>query len=95
MEVANRPQSMKGKQMATSPQETRTPAFEVLELNRDDGVVVVAIKKGIIGPLANQLKNTSEKRKGSSIIRKLGFVLSDSGDYLYKEDLPLPEFMEQ
>lgn len=80
--------------MTVENQETRAPAFEIKELDRDEGVVVVAIKKGIIGPLANQLKNTSEKRKGSSIIRKLGFVLGESGDYLYDDQHPLPDFME-
>ncbi len=79
--------------MTEQDQETRAPAFEVMGLDREEGVVIVAIKKGIIGPLANQLKNTSEKRKGSSIIRKLGFVLGESGDYLYDDEHPLPDFM--
>lgn len=62
------------------------PAFVVTNLDRDDGTIVLEIKKGIIGPLANQLKKTSYQRKGASIIRKLGFVLSESGDYLYDQN---------
>jgi len=80
--------------MTTSQETTRSPAFTVTELDRENGVVILEIKKGIIGPLANQLKNTSDQRKASSILRKLGFVLAESGDYLYKDDQPLPEFME-
>lgn len=63
-----------------------SPAFVVRELDKETGTVVLELKKGIIGPVANQLKNTSDKRKGASIIRKLGFILSQSGDFLYGEE---------
>jgi hypothetical protein len=75
------------------PKVNSDPAFTVTQLDRESGVVVVEIKKGIIGPLANQLKNTSNQRKGASIIRKLGFVLSESGDYLYDGSIPRPDFV--
>ena len=61
-------------------------AFVVRELDRKTGTIVLEIKKGIIGPVANQLKNTSDKRKGASIVRKLGCILSQSGDFLYGEE---------
>ncbi len=70
-----------------------SPAFTVTDLNREDGVVVLEIKKGILGPLSNQLKVTSDKRKGASIVRKLGFVLGESGDFLYNDSLPKPDFV--
>jgi len=64
--------------------ETRNdPAFEIVEVNLATGETIVVIQKGIIGALANQLKNTSNRRKGSSILRKLGYVLSECGDLQY------------
>ena len=62
------------------------PAFEVIEVNTATGETTVVIQKGIVGALANQLKNTSNRRKGSSILRKLGYVLSDCGDIQYGGD---------
>ena len=66
--------------------EQRDPAFEILEIDRETGVCVVAIKKGILGSSANQLKNTNDRRKGASILRKLGFELAKAGDILYGKD---------
>jgi hypothetical protein len=59
------------------------PAFEVVEVNTATGETTVVIQKGIMGALANQLKSTSNGRKGSSILRKLGYVLADCGDLQY------------
>ncbi len=59
------------------------PAFEILEVNVATGETTVVIQKGIMGPLCNQLKNTSNRRKASSIVKKLGHVLSDCGDIQY------------
>jgi len=59
------------------------PAFEVVEINTATGETTVVIQKGIVGALANQLKNSNNRRKGSSILRKLGYVLSDCGDVHY------------
>lgn len=59
------------------------PAFEVLEVNTATGETTVVIQRGIVGALANQLKNTSNHRKGSSILRKLGYILADCGDVQY------------
>lgn len=63
------------------------PAFEVVEVNTATGETTVVIQKGIIGALANQLKNTSNRRKGSSILRKLGYVLADCGDVQYGKEV--------
>jgi len=63
------------------------PAFEIDSINPRTGEVVIIVQKGIVGALANQLKNTSSRRKASSILRKLGHVLSDCGDILYGGDL--------
>lgn len=63
--------------------EHNDPAFQVIEVNTETGETTVVIQKGIVGALANQLKNTSNRRKGSSILRKLGYVLSDCGDIQY------------
>jgi len=68
--------------------EQRDPACEILEINMETGVCVVALKKGILGSSANQLKNTSNKRKGASILRKLGFELAKAGDLLYGKEIP-------
>jgi len=59
-------------------------AFEIIEIDEEYGTVVVEIKKGILGSMANQLKNTNNYRKGASIIRKLGFEFARAGDILYE-----------
>lgn len=59
------------------------PAFRVDEVNLATGEVVLIIQKGIIGAIANQLKNTSNRRKGASIVRKMGYVLAECGDIQY------------
>jgi hypothetical protein len=59
------------------------PAFRVDEINTATGETVLIIQKGIIGALANQLKNTSNRRKGASILRKMGYVLADCGNIQY------------
>jgi len=66
--------------------ERNDPAFEVIEVNTATGETTIVIQKGIVGAMANQLKNTSSRRKGSSILRKLGYVLSDCGDIQYGGD---------
>ncbi len=63
------------------------PAFELIEVNTSTGEIHLVIQKGIIGAMANQLKNTSDRRKGSSILRKLGYVLSDCGDVQYGKNI--------
>lgn len=62
------------------------PAFEILGINKERGTVTVDIQKGILGSMANQLKNTNNQRKGASIIRKLGFELARVGNILYDTD---------
>jgi len=59
------------------------PAFEVIEVNTATGETTLVIQKGIVGAMANQLKNTSNRRKGASILRKMGYVLSDCGNIQY------------
>jgi len=59
------------------------PAFRVEEVNTATGETVLIIQKGIIGAMGNQLKNTSDRRKGATILRKLGYVLKDCGDIQY------------
>jgi len=66
-----------------SIRERSDPPFDVVEINTCSGETTVVLQKGIIGALANQLKNTSNKRKGSGILRKLGYVLADCGDIQY------------
>ncbi len=63
------------------------PAFKVQEINLETGEVVIVIQKGIIGSMANQLKTTNSRRKGSGIIQKMGHVLSACGNVLYGEDI--------
>lgn len=63
------------------------PAFEIIGINVATGATTIVIQKGIIGATANQLKTTSDRRKGASIVRKLGFVLSDCGDVQYGADV--------
>ncbi len=63
------------------------PAFDVVEINIATGETHLVIQKGITGAMANQLKNTSSHRKGSSILRKLGYVLADCGDVQYGGDV--------
>ncbi|RLC88980.1 MAG: hypothetical protein DRJ03_00020 [Chloroflexi bacterium] len=63
------------------------PAFEVIEVNTATGETTIIVQKGIVGAMANQLKNTSNRRKGASILRKMGYVLSDCGDVQYGGDV--------
>ncbi len=62
-------------------------AFEVTELNLETGKTILIIQKGIMGALSHQLKNTSNQKKGASILRKLGYVLSDCGDIQYGKSI--------
>ncbi len=63
------------------------PAFEVVEVNTKTGETTLIIQKGILGAMGNQLKNTSNQRKGASIVRKMGHVLSTCGDIQYGKDV--------
>jgi len=63
--------------------EDKQPAFRIEKIDPDTGETVVVIQKGIIGPIANQLKNTSDRRKASRILRKLGKILGRCGDIHY------------
>lgn len=76
-------QTEQAEQVEQNDGERNDPAFEVVEVNTATGETTVIIQKGIMGALANQLKNTSNRRKGSSILRKLGYVLSECGDIQY------------
>ena len=65
------------------PEVRNDPAFDIVEVNTSTGETTIIVQKGIVGALANQLKNTSDHRKGSSILRKLGYMLSACGDIQY------------
>lgn len=72
----------------TETEEVRNdPAFRVDEVNLETGETVLIVQRGIIGALANQLKNTSNRRKGASIVRKMGYVLAECGDIQYGGDV--------
>jgi hypothetical protein len=61
-------------------------AYEILERNLEEGTVLIRINKGILGAMGNQMKATSDKkRKGASILRRLGYDLAEAGDYLYSK----------
>lgn len=57
--------------------------FVITEIDRKDEVVAVEIHKGVLGPLANQLRSCPKARKAAGIIRKLGFELGTAGNILY------------
>ena len=63
------------------------PAFGILEVNLANGETTIVIQKGIVGAMANQLKTTSSRRKGSTILRKLGYMLANCGDLQYGGDI--------
>lgn len=69
--------------MSTEATTERRRAYQVREINLTDGTVTIVINKGILGAASNQLKITPESRKGFTIVRKLGFDLSQSGDILF------------
>lgn len=73
-----------------SAQKTSDPAFKIAKVNLSTGETTIVIQKGILGGLANQLKGTSEKRKGYTIIRKLGHLLSSCGDLQYDKSTDEP-----
>jgi len=62
--------------------EEHDPAFHI-EIDEVNGTVILVINKGILGPMGNQLKHTSNKRKGASILRAMGHDISKAGDVLY------------
>jgi len=64
---------------------TKKPAFKIVEVNKQNGTVLVVLQKSILGSLSNQLKDTNDFRKASKIIRKLGFEFSKASDILYGE----------
>lgn len=80
-------QTEQAEQINQNDNERNDPAFEIVEVNVATGETTVIIQKGIVGALANQLKNTSNRRKGSGILRKFGYVLSDCGDVQYGTDV--------
>lgn len=70
-------------------EQVRENAYE-LTYSEQDGIFILRGKMGIIGPLANQLKTTSNKRKAATILRRLGYDLSSVGDVLYKKNEKVP-----
>lgn len=66
--------------------ETKKDAFEVRTVDVETGETVIVVQRGIIGAMANQLKATRNQRKGASILRKLGHVLSECGDIQYNKE---------
>jgi len=54
-----------------------------IEIDEINGKFIITANMGIAGPMANQLKHTSNKRKAASILRKLGHDISEAGDRLY------------
>jgi len=73
--------------MAKNDQSTeRRDAFKILQIDEESGGCTLWISKGILGPLGNQLKNTNDQRKGATILRKLGYVISSIGDVLYSQN---------
>lgn len=63
--------------------ETRDNAFEIVGIDDEKGTVTVEIKKGILGAMSKQLRNTPTFRKGATIVRKLGWDLTEVGNRLY------------
>jgi len=74
-----------------SEEQPKDPAFVIADMDREAGTVTLIVKMGILGPVSNQLKNTKDYRKGCRIVRKLGFVLSSVGDYLYGKTDEVPD----
>ena len=86
-------------------EQQRDPAFVITDLNKESGTVTVKINKGILGVMANQLKRTKKETtiknedgttavrvvKGAGIIKKLGHVLSEGGDFLYGDSNDPPD----
>lgn len=70
-------------QISQNEEVNHDQAFRVDEVNLTTGETVLIIQKGIIGAMANQLKSTNNKRKGASILRKMGHMLSACGDAQY------------
>lgn len=66
-----------------------------LKVDPESNKVILEINRGILGPLANQLRSTGSSRKGSSIIRRLGVLLSQSGDILYSDSEKATELMDK
>jgi hypothetical protein len=76
-------QTKKNDQEASQKIDQNDPAFEVVDINTETGETTLVIQKGIVGAMANQLKNTSNRRKAASILRKMGYVLAECGDVQY------------
>ena len=63
----------------------KNQAFTVVDINEETGETTLIIRRGILGPLANQLKQCPKQRKSFSIIRKLGTILGECGDRQYSK----------
>ncbi|UCG02561.1 MAG: hypothetical protein JSW11_00930 [Candidatus Heimdallarchaeota archaeon] len=58
------------------------PAFDVkVDLSR--GETIIVLKNSILGAISHQLMETTNRRRGHTILRKLGHTLSDCGDLQY------------
>lgn len=77
-----------------TPERNQSEAFS-LKVDPKNNNVIVEINRGIIGPLANQLRSTGSSRKGASIIRKLGILLAQAGDILYSDEGKAKELMDK
>ena len=64
-------------------QPSNDPAFRIEHIDTNTGETTIVIKKGILGAMSNQLKQTARHRKGARILQKLGYVLSDCGNVQY------------
>jgi len=56
-----------------------------MRVDIDKNKVIIEVNRGITGPLANQLRIIDTSKKGASIIKKMGIMLSQVGDILYSD----------
>jgi ABC-type siderophore export system fused ATPase/permease subunit len=63
----------------------KTNAYEI-NVDMVTEEIIIRIKKGIAGPVGNQLITTSDKRKAARILRRLGHDIKAFGDQLYNKE---------
>lgn len=55
------------------------------KLDIEGDYLVLKIHKVMLGSMANHLKSTSDQRKASRSMRRLGYVIADAANSIYAE----------
>ncbi len=72
--------------MSQNQTEVDSRAFRFTKVDLDTGETTIVVKKEILGSLGRQLRETDNRRKGFSSLRKMGWMFGQFGDLQYDPD---------